>query len=97
MRDFTNGLFKFPSKEERIAARAGAPLNPFKLAAMLTPMQGAMFFSGWLAWSMDAWDFFSLSLSVTPIAAEFGKAPADVTLAITLTLLFRSAGAVIFG
>lgn len=31
MRDFTNGLFKIPSKEERIAARAGASLNPIKL------------------------------------------------------------------
>lgn len=97
MRDLTNGLFKFPSKEERVAARAGAPLNPFKLAAMLTPMQGAMFFSGWLAWTMDAWDFFSLSLSVTAIATEFDKEASDVTLAITLTLLFRSAGAAIFG
>lgn len=30
MRDFTNGLFKLPTKEERLAERQGASLNPFK-------------------------------------------------------------------
>ena len=63
MKDLTNGLFKIPTKEEREIARAGAPINPIKLITMLTPMQGLMFFSGWLAWVMDAWDFFSVSLS----------------------------------
>ena len=33
MKDLTHGLFKLPSKEERIAARAGASLNPLKLGA----------------------------------------------------------------
>ncbi|KAK0521493.1 hypothetical protein OC835_006868 [Tilletia horrida] len=99
MRDFTNGLFKIPSKEERIKARAGAPLNPFKLAAMLTPMQGLFFFSGWLAWTVDAWDFFSVSLSVGRLTEyfDFGTNTHKVTTSITLTLLFRSLGAVIFG
>lgn len=32
MKDLTNGLFKFPSKEQRKVERAGAPLNPFKLS-----------------------------------------------------------------
>ncbi|KAL9938515.1 hypothetical protein V8E36_002234 [Tilletia maclaganii] len=99
MRDPTHGLFKMPSKEERIRARAGAPLNPFKLAAMLSPMQGLFFFSGWLAWTVDAWDFFSVSLSVKRLATyfEFGSDTHKVTTAITLTLLFRSVGAVVFG
>ncbi|UZJ55052.1 hypothetical protein CBS101457_004372 [Exobasidium rhododendri] len=98
MRDFTNGLFKIPTAEERRIARAGAPLNPIKLAMMLSPMEGAMFFSGWLAWSMDAWDFFSVSLSVTRLTAQFDKPNAtSITTAITLTLLFRPLGAIIFG
>lgn len=97
MRDLTNGLFKVPSKEERIAARAGASVNPFKLAAMLTPMQGLLFFSGWLAWVMDAWDFFSVSLSVSRLTVQFNKDSSDITTAITLTLLFRPLGAAIFG
>ncbi|KAK0546512.1 hypothetical protein OC846_005234 [Tilletia horrida] len=93
MRDITNGLFKVPSKEERIRARAGAPLNPFKLAAMLSPMDAAFFFS------VDAWDFFSVSLSVSRLTKYFGFGTEThhVTTAITLTLLFRSVGAVIFG
>lgn len=97
MKDPTHGLFYLPSKEERRISRNGAPLNPFKLAMMLTPMQGAMFFSGWLAWTIDAWDFFSVSLSVTALSEQFGRMPHDITTAITLTLLFRSVGAAIFG
>lgn len=97
MVDPTHGLFKLPSKEERRIARNGAPLNPFKLAAMLTPLQGAMFFSGWLAWTVDAWDFFAVSLSVTALEKQFNRPAHDVTTAITLTLLFRSVGAAVFG
>ncbi|SPO37847.1 related to carboxylic acid transport protein JEN1 [Pseudozyma flocculosa] len=97
MYDPTHGLFKLPTKEERVIMRAGAPLNPFKLCAMLTPMQWAMFFSGWLAWTMDAWDFFSVSLSVSALTKEFDKPTKSITTAITLTLLFRSVGAAIFG
>ncbi|KAE8214359.1 hypothetical protein CF327_g2229 [Tilletia walkeri] len=99
MRDFTNGLFHIPTKEERKIARAGAPLNPIKLAAMLTPLQGAFFFSGWLAWTVDAWDFFAVSLSTVRLTEYFGfgENTHKVTTAITLTLLFRSLGAVVFG
>ncbi|CDU25649.1 related to carboxylic acid transport protein JEN1 [Sporisorium scitamineum] len=97
MLDPTHGLFKLPSKEERRIARNGASLNPIKLAMMLTPLQGAMFFSGWFAWTMDAWDFFAVSLSVTALSEQFHKPTHDITTAITLTLLFRSVGAAIFG
>lgn len=64
---------------------------------MLTPMQGLLFFSGWLAWTMDAWDFFSVSLSVSRLVDQFEKSQTTVTTAITLTLLFRPLGAAIFG
>ncbi|TKY86371.1 hypothetical protein EX895_004520 [Sporisorium graminicola] len=97
MVDPTHGLFKLPSKEERRIARNGAPLNPIKLAMMLTPLQGLMFFSGWLAWTVDAWDFFAVSLSVSALATQFNRHTHDITTAITLTLLFRSVGAAVFG
>lgn len=42
-------------------------------------------------------DFFSVSLSVTSLAKQFDRDTTDITQAITLTLLFRSLGAVIFG
>lgn len=83
--------------EERVIARAGAPLNPFKLLGMLTPMQGLMFLSGYIAWSVDAWDFFSVSLNVSRLSVVYGKDTNTITTSITLTLLFRSLGAVIFG
>ncbi|KAJ7339192.1 MFS general substrate transporter [Mycena albidolilacea] len=63
----------------------------------LTPLQWAFFWTGWLAWTCDAIDFFSVSLSVPALAKQFGKETPDITQAITLTLLFRSVGAVLFG
>ncbi|TFK71111.1 carboxylic acid transporter [Pluteus cervinus] len=63
----------------------------------LTWVQWAMFWSGWLAWTCDAIDFFSVSLSVTNLQTQFNRSTSDITTAITLTLLFRSLGAVIFG
>lgn len=72
-------------------------MNPFKLLGMLSPMQAALFISGYLAWTMDAWDFFSVSLNVSRLAEYFDKSASQITTSITLTLLFRSAGAVLFG
>ena len=69
----------------------------YTVAAMLTPLQWAMFFSGWLAWTVDAWDFFSVSISVSRLSDKFDRDTHDITTAITLTLLFRSVGAAIFG
>ncbi|CAO1628732.1 unnamed protein product [Parajaminaea phylloscopi] len=97
MLDPTRGLFKIPTREERIAARAGAPLNPFKLLGMLSTMQTLQFISGYIAWSVDAIDFFSVSLNVSRLAVAFGKEASEITTSITLTLLFRSVGALIFG
>ncbi|KAK0187495.1 carboxylic acid transporter [Armillaria mellea] len=65
--------------------------------AGLSWIQWAHFFSGWLAWTCDAIDFFSVSLTVSRLAAQFGKQTSDITTAITLTLLLRVIGAVVFG
>jgi MFS family permease len=42
-------------------------------------------------------DFFSVSLTVGLLQKQFNRSTHDITTAITLTLLFRSAGAVLFG
>jgi len=81
-----------PRRETRAHAR---PL--LTAVATITWVQWALFFSGLLAWVCDALDFFSVSLSVTSLEAQFGKSSSTITTAITLTLLFRSLGAVIFG
>ncbi|BFZ65050.1 Carboxylic acid transporter [Saitoella coloradoensis] len=73
------------------------PANPITLLAKPTKAQYLTFLASWLAWTADAFDFFAVSLNVSSIATTFGKSNSDVTLAITLTLLFRSVGAIIFG
>jgi MFS transporter, SHS family, lactate transporter len=81
-----------PHREARKSAR---PL----LTALrgLTWLQWAHYFSGWLAWTCDATDFFSVSLSINALSTQFGKDTTAITQAITLTLLLRSVGAIIFG
>ncbi|KAJ3510375.1 hypothetical protein NLJ89_g4715 [Agrocybe chaxingu] len=80
-----------PRREKQEGSR---PL--FTVLASLTWLQWAQFLSGWFAWTCDAIDFFSVSLSVVHLREQFGKTTHEITTAITLTLLFRSAGAVIF-
>lgn len=63
----------------------------------ITLVQWGHFWCGWLAWICDSFDFFSVSLSVTNLEKQFNKPPGTITTAITLTLLFRSLGAFIFG
>src|SRR5437870_1660650 len=53
--------------------------------------------AGFLGWTLDAFDFFLVGLSLTAIAAEFHKTDAEIALSITLTLGFRPVGAFIFG
>ena len=65
--------------------------------ASLTFVQWLQLFCGWLAWTCDAIDFFSVSLSVSTLTEVFDRSVHDITTSITLTLLFRPVGAVIFG
>lgn len=83
------------TKEER--NRSQESKNPWKIVTSLTPMQGALFMSGYFAWMMDAVDFFGVSLTSNRLGRFFGKDTHSITTAITLTLLLRSAGALIFG
>ncbi|KAK4687269.1 MFS transporter, SHS family, lactate transporter, partial [Tremellales sp. Uapishka_1] len=73
--------------------------NPFKLLGMVSGFGWMMFFSGWFAWTCDGYDYFAVSLTATRLAEQFGfgKDVKKITTAITLTLLFRSLGAVLFG
>ncbi|OJA19521.1 hypothetical protein AZE42_03201 [Rhizopogon vesiculosus] len=81
-----------PQREQR------APLSAVVVAIKnLTWVQWAQFGSGWLAWTCDAIDFFAVSLTVSLLSTQFNQKTTAITTAITLTLLFRSVGAVIFG
>src|SRR5881398_96311 len=59
--------------------------------------QRATVVAGFLGWTLDAFDFFLVVMTLTAIAREFGKSDAAIALSITLTLAFRPVGAFIFG
>jgi len=63
----------------------------------LSGAQRATFVACLLGWTLDAFDFFLLIFVVKAIAAEFHTRIISVTFAITLTLLFRPLGALVFG
>ena len=55
------------------------------------------FLACFLGWTLDALDFFLLTFVVKDVAAEFSVSIVEVTFAITLTLMMRPLGALIFG
>src|SRR3982075_2323008 len=59
--------------------------------------QRAAVTAGFLGWTLDAFDFFLVVMTLTAIGKEFGKSDAAIAFSLTLTLLFRPVGAFIFG
>ena len=53
--------------------------------------------SGFLGWTLDAFDFFVLIFVVSAIAKEFGKSIPAIALTITASLAMRPIGAFTFG
>ncbi|HSQ31580.1 MAG TPA: MFS transporter [Gemmatimonadaceae bacterium] len=66
-----------------------------------TPSSGnghrAAVIASFLGWTLDAFDFFLVSFTLTAIAKEFGQTDKAIALSITLTLAFRPVGAFVFG
>ncbi|KAE8324449.1 major facilitator superfamily domain-containing protein [Aspergillus sergii] len=71
--------------------------NPFKLLAMLNAQQWAFLAVSFLAWSWDSFDYFTVSLTVSDLAETFGTSASDITWGITLVLMLRSVGSIMFG
>lgn len=71
--------------------------NPFKPLMELSLRQWNFFFIGMLAWTWDAFDYFTVSLNMDAIAETLQRDVSDISWAITLVLMFRTVGAVIFG
>ena len=57
----------------------------------------AALLAGFLGWTLDAFDFFLVVVTLTAIAKEFHKTDKQIALSIALTLGFRPVGAFIFG
>jgi MFS transporter, SHS family, lactate transporter len=53
--------------------------------------------AGFLGWTLDAFDFFLVVMTLTAIAKDFGRSDKEIALSIALTLAFRPVGAFIFG
>ncbi|KAK4542483.1 hypothetical protein LTR36_006735 [Oleoguttula mirabilis] len=90
-------LHYFPSRVTSLKPPRAQLKNPYAILRQLDAHQWNMFFVGFAAWAWDAFDFFTISLTATEIASDFGKKPSDVTWGITITLMLRSVGALISG
>jgi len=53
--------------------------------------------AGFLGWTLDAFDFFVLTFVVNDVAKSFGTTRPNVALTITLALVMRPLGAILFG
>src|SRR3954465_12139997 len=53
--------------------------------------------ASFLGWTLDAFDFFLVTYTLTAIAKEFGRPDKAIALSLTLPLAFRPVGAFIFG
>lgn len=71
--------------------------NPIKLLRLLNTKQWLFFLIAFFGWTWDAFDFFTVSLTVSDLAETFGKTKTDITWGITLVLMLRSVGAITFG
>ncbi|KAK9461340.1 major facilitator superfamily domain-containing protein [Lipomyces oligophaga] len=71
--------------------------NPFKALALLNRSQWLFFSVAFFAWTWDAFDFFTVSLTAKYIAVTLDVSVTQITWGITLVLMLRSVGAIIFG
>jgi SHS family lactate transporter-like MFS transporter len=63
----------------------------------LTKDARAAVIAGFLGWTLDAFDFFLVVLTLTAIGQEFHRTDHEIAWSLTLTLLARPVGALIFG
>ena len=64
---------------------------------MLNRQQWLFFLLGFLGWTWDAFDFFTVSLTLTDLGKAFKRSNADISWGITLVLMMRSIGSITFG
>src|SRR5258707_12592439 len=72
-------------------------MNVFALMGSLNREQRNAFMASFLGWKLDAFDFFLLTFVTLRIAKDFQVALPAIAFTITLTLMLRPLGALIFG
>jgi SHS family lactate transporter-like MFS transporter len=68
-----------------------------RLFTTLNRDQRNTFIACFLGWALDALDFFLVTFVLVPVGHDFGQSIPKVAFAITLTLMMRPIGALIFG
>ena len=71
--------------------------NPFGALSELSLKQWNFFFVGFWAWTLDSFDFFSVSLNADSIAKDLDTKVKNVTWGVTVVLMLRSVGSIAFG
>lgn len=87
----------FVTREELSRYTKTEIFNPFAELHQMTLSNWNYFFMGFWGWTWDAFDFFAVSLNTHSMAESFGVTVKDITWGITLVLMLRSVGAIIFG
>ncbi|HTE46962.1 MAG TPA: MFS transporter [Gemmatimonadaceae bacterium] len=92
-------LDEHPAKPTTVAKDGTSPVSNANAPAHSPAAAGhrAAVTASFLGWTLDAFDFFLVPFALTAIAKEFGKPVKAIALSITITLLFRPLGAIIFG
>src|ERR1022692_1835952 len=72
-------------------------MTALAIARSLTGAQRKTFVASCLGWTLDAFDYFLVTFVVARIAGDFGRSIPEVAFAITITLMMRPLGALIFG
>ncbi len=70
---------------------------PTRMTAAERANQRNAVLAGFLGWTLDAFDFFILTLVIEDVAKSFGRSRPEIALALTVALATRPIGAVVFG
>jgi MFS transporter, SHS family, lactate transporter len=73
----------------------GATVSPIPKAERANQRNAVL--AGFLGWTLDAFDFFILTLVIDDIAKSFGRSRPDIAFTLTVALAMRPLGAIIFG
>ncbi len=76
---------------------ARAAVSPVTMTRAERANQRNAVLAGFLGWTLDAFDFFILTLVIDDIAASFGRTRPQIALSLTAALAMRPLGAVVFG
>lgn len=88
---------RLPSLRPPPLSETKGMLNPLPTFRLLTLRNWQFVLVGFLGMTWDAFDYFCVSLTATMIADDFGVKPSAVTWGMTLVLMLRTVGAIIFG